>query len=334
MKRILVTGGLGFLGSHLVDALVAQGHSVTIVDSCISNVMQPADYEHCEVIVQPIEHCGDRLSAENHPRFDEIYHLACVVGPAGVLLHAGDIAPTTIDGSETTVQLALSHSARLIVVSTSEIYGRGGRFAETDHAVVSSKYTIRLEYAVAELLTELSALNRARVTDLWVNVVRPFNIAGPRQLAAGGFVLPRFVIAALRGEPLTVFGTGKQVRAFTDPRDMVDGLLAVMASDQKSQVFNLGNPVNEISMEDLATRVKRLAQSSAEIVYLDGKEVFGPLFEDGIEKVPDAAKALDLLGWKPRFDLDATILDTLQWYRERPERLVSLQWKKPAATPA
>lgn len=324
MKRALVTGGLGFVGTHLVDRLLSEGYEVTIVDSLISNVMQPQDYEaSCHVIVGAIEDVAGTLQPPAH-RFDEIYHLASVVGPAGVLKHSGEIARQVVTSGEAVVELALAHKARLVEVSTSEVYGRAGTFRETDSCIIPGRFTVRLEYAVAKLTSEIAAINRARVTDLHVNIVRPFNIAGPRQLPSGGFVLPRFVIAALTGQPLTVFGTGQQVRAFTDVRDIVSGVLAVMRSTHRSRVFNLGNPANELSIMDLAHRVREVVGSRSPIVNVDPKTLFGPLYEEGFDKVPEDTRAREDLAWAPRFNLEATIRDTMKWYAERPHMLTCL----------
>lgn len=324
MKRALVTGGLGFVGSHLVDRLLSDGHEVTIVDSLLSNVMQPQDYEgSCRVVVGAIEDLAQALRPPAH-RFDEIYHLASVVGPAGVLKHSGEIARMVVCSGEAVVELALAHGARLVEASTSEVYGRSGTFRETDSCVIPGEFTVRLEYALGKLTSEIAAVNRARVTDLHVNIVRPFNIAGPRQLPWGGFVLPRFVIAALIGGPLTVFGTGQQVRAFTDVRDIVSGILAVMRSEHRSRTFNLGNPANELTILELAHRVRDVVGSRSAVVNVDPKKLFGPLYEEGFDKVPEDSRARAEIGWKPRYDLDATIRDTMKWYAERPQLLTGL----------
>lgn len=327
MKSALVTGGLGFVGSHLVDELLQDGYQVTIVDNLISNVVAPERYQsRCKLLVAAIEDSWNELLPENGYQFSEIYHMASVVGPAGVLKWAGDIARSVIFSHEAVVNLALRHKARLILASTSEVYGHTRSFNESDPCIIPSKYTVRLEYAAAKLTSEISAVNRALVTDLHVNVIRPFNISGARQLPEGGFVLPRFVVAAMTGQPLTVFGDGKQVRAFTDVRDIVAGMRLAMASQQRSQVINLGNAANELSIRHLAERVVAHLQSSAPIHHVDPKELFGPLYEEGFEKVPDASKAERLLGWKPRFSLEDTIEATVQHYRAHPQLLeTSLQ---------
>lgn len=316
MSSILITGGLGFVGSHLADSLLAEGHQVVLVDNCQSNAVDPDYFQgRCRVVVDKIEVAAPRLGKDVE-RFDEIYHLASIVGPAGVLEFAGDIARSVIESGDVATALALEHGARLIVASTSEVYGRSGFLDESLDCIVSSEVTVRLEYAAAKLTSEIAVLNKAKVSQLHVNVVRPFNISGPRQKPDGGFVLPRFVVAALRGEPLTVFGDGTQIRAFTDVRDIVTGLKAVMSCGRSGMVLNLGNPANEVSIMRLAEEVKRLSGSSSEIALVDPKVLFGELYEEGIERVPNANRALEALDWRPAYSLEQTILDTLDFYRE------------------
>lgn len=320
MKSVLITGGLGFVGSHLADELLGQGHQVTIVDNCQSNAVEPTYFSgRCEVIVDKIEAARSQLAKSSTRKFDEIYHLASIVGPAGVLDYAGDIARSVIESGDVAVSMALDHDAKLIVASTSEVYGRKGHLNEDLDCIISPDVTVRLEYAAAKLTSEIAVLNKAKVTKLKVNVIRPFNISGPRQKPDGGFVLPRFVTAALEGKPITVFGTGTQIRAFTDVRDIVSGLMATMDCGKFGMVLNLGNPANEISMMKLAQDVKRLSSSDSEITLVDPKTLFGELYEEGIERVPDASKALSILQWRPKYNLEQTILDTLEYFRKNPE---------------
>lgn len=319
VKTVLITGGLGFVGSHLADRLVQEGCKLVLVDNLTTNVADPEDYRNtCEVIVDSVENCHERLSSY---RFDEIYHLASHVGPAGVLQHAGEIARATILTGDIATKLALSQKSRLLLASTSEVYGQTGTLHEDIDCVVPSKYTVRLEYAAAKLTSEIAALNKARVSDLFVNVVRPFNIAGPRQLPDGGFVLPRFVVAALNGTPLTVFGDGSQIRAFTDVRDIVAGLIAMMTGTKSNMVLNLGNPANEVSILKLAQLVVQISGSRSEIKLVDPKELFGPLYEEGTERVPNVEKALSNLEWRPQYSLERTVSDTIEYFRSKPELL-------------
>jgi nucleoside-diphosphate-sugar epimerase len=320
MKSILITGGLGFVGSHLADALLLLGYQVTIVDNCQSNAVEPSYFAgRCETLLEKIETACGKLGTSSGRRFDEIYHLASIVGPAGVLDYAGDIARSVIESGDVAVALALDHGAKLLVASTSEVYGRTGHLSESLDCIISPDVTVRLEYAAAKLTSEIAVLNKAKVTDLKVNVIRPFNIAGPRQKPEGGFVLPRFVVAALQGQPLTVFGDGTQIRAFTDVRDIVAGLMATMRVDRTGMVLNLGNQANEISMLSLAQEVKRLSHSSSEIGLVDPKTLFGDLYEEGLERVPDASKAIRELNWQPAYTLEQTILDTIAFYRDSAE---------------
>lgn len=321
MKSVLITGGLGFVGTHLADKLLGLGHRVTLVDNCQTNAVEPEEYSsRCQVRVEKIEDAVPALRKQSGVHFDEIYHLASIVGPAGVLDYAGEIAKSVIETNEAAMELALNHGARLIVASTSEVYGRTGFLDETLPCIVSPDVSVRLEYAVAKLTSEVAVLNKAKVTELKVNVVRPFNISGPRQKPDGGFVLPRFVVAALKGEPLTVFGDGTQVRAFTDVRDIVSGLIAMMETPVHGKVFNLGNPANEISILKLANEVKKLSKSDSEITLVDPKTLFGELYVEGIERVPNAGLAQETLNWKPQFPLQQTILDTLEFYRQSIQR--------------
>ncbi|MFO0886579.1 MAG: NAD-dependent epimerase/dehydratase family protein [Pirellulales bacterium] len=326
MKSVLITGGLGFVGTHLADNLIKSGCKLTIVDSLLTNVAQPSEYaDRCKVICDSIENVAQDLAPGSGSgyQFDEIYHLASHVGPAGVLQHAGDIARSVILSGDVATTLALQHGSRLILASTSEVYGRSGKLSEDLDCIVHPDYTVRLEYAAAKLTSEIAALNKAKVTELHVNVVRPFNISGPRQLPDGGFVLPRFIVAALTNTPLTVFCDGKQTRAFTDVRDIVTGLIATMRGEARGQVLNLGNPANEVAILKLAQEVVRLTKSQSEIRLTDPKKLFGPLYEEGIERCPNVEKALRLLDWKPEYSLTKTIEDSIEYYRSRPD-LVSI----------
>ena len=247
--------------------------------------------------------------------FDRIYHLASVVGPAGVLPHAGRIVRSIVDDTYRLMDLARASGARLLDVSTSEVYGggSGGLCREDTPKTVPAEVSVRLEYAVGKMAAETALINTCAVSDLDALVVRPFNIAGPRQSHKGGFVLARFARQALLGEPLTVFGNGTQMRAFTHARDVAQGLVAAMQRGRRAQVYNIGNPANRTTILDLARRVIALSHSRSDVVFVDPKTIFGPLYAESPDKYPDASKAISELGWSPRYGIDDVIREALSW---------------------
>lgn len=318
MKHILVTGGAGFIGSYLVERLQQLGHLTFIVDNLSSNVVDPQSLGGTWVIDSVQDFCSWRTSYQGY--FDEIYHLASPVGAAGVLSHAGNMVREIVDDTYAIMELAQKCGAKLVNVSTSEVYGGGinGQCAEDTPRIISPDTTVRLEYAVAKLAAETAILNTCKVSDLHATIVRPFNVAGARQSPKNGFVLPRFLQQALSGQSLTVFGDGSQVRAFTNVRDIVDGLIRVMERGVSGEAYNLGNPANKTTILDLANRViDRVGQGS--ITFTDGKAVFGELFAEAADKYPDATKAMRELGWTPTRTIDDTITDAYEYARSQRE---------------
>jgi len=205
----------------------------------------------------------------------------------------------------------------VVDMSTSEIYGGGrdGYCSENDFKIVPPQVTVRLEYAVGKLASEISLVNTTRVTPLHATIVRPFNVAGPRQSGKGGFVLPRFITQALANQPLTVYGDGTMIRAFTHVQDIVRGTMLVMEKGRNGEAYNLGNPANKTSILDLAERVVRVTNSSSKISFVNPKELFGPLFEEANDKYPDADRAINELEWHPQHGLDDTIRHTAEHIR-------------------
>jgi UDP-glucose 4-epimerase len=246
------------------------------------------------------------------------------VGPVGVIAHAGEIVRQITDSTYAVVDLARRHGAKLVDVSTSEVYGGGqqGLCSEDMPRIVQADTTVRLEYAVAKLAMETALINTTKVSDLQAVIVRPFNVAGPRQKAAGGFVLPRFVGQALRGEPLTIYGNGCQIRAFTHVADIVDGLILAMEKGRSGEVYNLGNPANRTTINRLASEVITLV-GGEQVKYLDPKSLHGPLYAEAADKYPSAEKAKLELGWNPLKGLSETIADVYDFMRNAGEESVS-----------
>lgn len=328
MRQILVTGGFGFLGGHLIELLIRDpANQVHIVDNLSTSPLPVEDLlreidpgGRSTYSIIDIESFGRDRADE---RWDEIYHLASVVGPAGVLPHAGRIAASIVNDSMTMADLAQRSGARLVDVSTSEVYGGGqaGYCSETMSKIVPATSSARLEYAVGKLAAETALLNLAETRNLDVRIVRPFNVTGPRQSGRGGFVLPRFIGQALSGVDITVFGDGRQIRAFTHVKDMVNGIVHAMRNGCKGGVYNLGNPANRCSILDLAEEVKRLSETKSKIVFVDPKSIYGPLYEEANNKFPDATKAIAELKWEPRYGRHEAIRDTVNYMRGLPERL-------------
>ncbi|MBZ0293577.1 MAG: NAD-dependent epimerase/dehydratase family protein, partial [Anaerolineae bacterium] len=303
--------------SHLVERLLRDGHHVHVVDN-LSTSPLPLD-----LLLNQMGN-PERLSYDvcdfhtwrRDLNIEQIYHLASPVGPAGVLKHTGHIVSQIVRDSYHAAALAVEYSAKLLDVSTSEVYGGGinGLCSEDMPRIIQAETTSRLEYAVGKLAGETALLNLAQISDLELVIIRPFNVAGPRQSEQGGFVLPRFVQQALRGEALTIFGSGEQVRAFTHVRDIVNGL--VLAMERGSGVYNLGNPANKISIRLLAAKVVSATGSKSRAIFTDGQSIYGPLYSEAHDKFPSSRKAMTELGWQPSQSIDDTIADVVAYHRE------------------
>jgi nucleoside-diphosphate-sugar epimerase len=316
--EVVVTGGLGFIGSHVVDALLAAGRRVVVIDSMEAAVTDGAEYERhpaCVVWRESISEYFDR--GRDFAGADRVIHAASPVGPAGILQRQGRLGNDIVTSTQLVVEGCLDAGAALCSFSSAEVYGRSGLLSETDEVVVPARHNARLEYAIAKRLTETIAIN-SRHRGLVATVVRPFNVTGARQSRAGGFVLPTFVQQALADEPLTVFAGGTQIRAFLSARDLtrfvVDHLDDALAHG--APVFNLGNAGNATSIWALAERVVRLLGSASPIEHHDARAIHGPLYEEAesLEKLPVAGAAAEI-GWRPQVSLDELIEETAAFYR-------------------
>jgi len=322
-KRILVTGGFGFVGGHLVDYLTRRYPSfqVHVVDNLTSN---PIPHEKLLEELGPrpglsfdlvsIEEFCDRAPSGH---WDQIYHLASVVGPAGVLKHSGRIVKMIVDDTYQLMDVAVRCGARLLDISTSEVYGGGqnGYCSEEFPKIIESKASARLEYAIGKLASETALINATSVSPLDAVIIRPFNIAGPRQSGVGGFVLPRFIALAMKNRPLTVFGSGEQIRAFTHMKDIVTGLVAAMERGKKGTAYNLGNPENRITINELAELVLKITGSKAGMVHVDPKIIYGSKYEEANDKYPNATRAFEDLAWIPEYSKDRVIEDAHEYMR-------------------
>lgn len=331
MKRVLVTGGFGFIGGHLLELLVKDADSqVHVVDNLTTNpIPHTALLDELNSPPNLTYHiCSVEQFCLDNPDYhvDEIYHLASPVGPAGVLKLAGKMVKAVVDDVYVLMDMALRNGAKLVDVSTSEVYGGGrdGYCSESCAKIVPPRPTVRLEYAIAKLAAETAISNTCKVTDLNACIIRPFNIAGPRQSGRGGFVLPRFVAQAMTGKPLTVFGDGNQIRAFTHVADMADGIARVMRYGERSEAYNLGNPHNKITIKHLAEAVVEIVETNSQLSYVDPKAIYGPLYEEANDKYPDADRALNELKWDPRRGVKETVRDTCDYMRQATPELFDM----------
>ena len=313
MKRALITGGLGFIGSHLIEELTARGIDVVVVDNLQSNVIDPFETsKKCPVYVRSIQDMNFDLVA-----FDILFHLASPVGPVSVLKYPGKMAEVIINDTAKVRNVCISKNVPLVFVSTSEVYGHSGQLDENAIKVFPSNYTIRLEYGAGKMLAEISLVNTAKAhPNLKYKIIRPFNVSGPRQSPIGGFVLPRFIQQGLTDKPITVYGDGTQRRAFTDVRDIVDAITYITETQEWGTIWNLGNPANEKTIEGLANNVLNILFSmgidtESKIVHVDPKMLHGDLFEEVPDKLPYVEK-LYSTGWRPKYSFEDTVMDAIK----------------------
>ncbi|QDS88157.1 Bifunctional polymyxin resistance protein ArnA [Rosistilla ulvae] len=312
-KRALITGGAGFIGSHLAEQLLAAGMQVTIVDDLstgrFENIAGLESRSDVEIIIDTV--FNESLIADLIQKSDVVYHLASAVGVKLIIDQPVKTIETIVGGTE----IVLRHCSRfrrpVLITSTSEVYGKGSKipFHEDDDLVTGATSRHRWAYACSKTLDEFLALAHHRETHLPVAIVRLFNTVGPRQTGQYGMVVPNFVQAALKGNPLVVHGDGNQCRCFAHVADVVGALVKIMSNaDCYGQVVNIGNN-EEVSINQLAQRVIQWTGSTSEIQHIAYDEAYGDGFEDMQRRVPCLQRAADLIGYQPTRDLEKIIRD-------------------------
>ena len=311
--RILITGGAGFIGSHLTDRLVADGHQITILDNLATGRKENLSAHLSSNSVTFIE--GSILDL---PRLDGlvketdyVFHLAAAVGVFNIVNHPLDSLMTNIRGTENVLESAHKYSKPVFVTSSSEVYGKNtsDSLRETDDRILGAPIKLRWSYSEAKAIDESLAYAYWVEKKLETRIVRYFNTVGPRQLGAYGMVVPRFVQSALKNEPLTIYGTGKQTRCFGHVYDAVDASVKIAFSEKTiGKVINVGNNF-EISINDLAKKVIAETNSKSEVVYVPYKEAYGDGFEDMERRVPNIELINSLVGWEPKRNLSTMISD-------------------------
>jgi UDP-glucose 4-epimerase len=315
--RLLVTGGAGFIGSHLTDRLIDAGHAVDVLDNLetgsLENLAQASKSSQLNFINGSVldPDVVDQLVAQA----EYVYHLAAAVGVFNILERPLASLMTNLRGTENVLDSALKHSRPTLIASSSEVYGKNisDSLGEDDSRIMGSPLMLRWSYSQAKALDETLAYAYWRDKGLPTRIVRFFNTVGPRQLGAYGMVVPRFVAAALANEDLTIYGDGKQTRCFGHVSDIIDALIAVSNSDRTiGTVVNIGNS-EEISIHDLAQRIIQSTNSKSKIVYVAYEDAYKPGFEDMERRVPNIARIKELTGWAPTRNLDTIIRDMIDY---------------------
>ena len=312
--RILITGGAGFIGSHLAEAYLEKGEEVYIIDDLstgsldnINHLKENASYQkrlfvHIDTIL------NRDIMMELVGTCDVVHHLAAAVGVRYILDNPMDSIKTNIRGSETVLELCNKFKKRVLIASTSEVYGK-----HTHAPLIETDSKFRWSYAASKLMDEFMSLAYHRTTGLPVSVVRLFNTVGPRQTGTYGMVIPRLVSQALKNKPLTVYGDGSQTRTFTYVKDVVWALIKLMENENAfGEVFNVGG-TQEVSILDLAKKIVTLTNSSSEIQLIPYDDVFGKDFEDMQRRVPSVEKLNNLVGFDPKTTLDAILTKVINY---------------------
>jgi UDP-glucose 4-epimerase len=320
MKAFL-TGGAGFIGSHLAERLLDRGHEVLVLDNLstgsIDNISHLKGSPRFSYVVDSVT--NEPLLAEMIDRCDVVFHLAAAVGVKLIVEQPVHTIETNVHGTEVVLKHAAKKRKLVLIASTSEVYGKSidVPFRESADLVLGPSEKHRWAYACSKLIDEFLALAYWKEKRLPVVIVRLFNTVGPRQTGQYGMVLPTFVRQALAGEPITVFGDGTQSRSFTYVGDVVDALVALALEPRAiGQVFNVGNR-GEISIRELAEHVKAATGSRSPIHFVPYDEAYEAGFEDMPRRVPDISKLAQLIGYEPKIDLDDIISRVIAHMREQ-----------------
>ncbi len=318
--RILVTGGAGFIGGHLCERLLKEGHMVDVIDDLstgnITNLKNCMGNEKFNFYNDSV--INEKMMYTLIDKNDMVYHLAAAVGVRLIIEQPVRTIETNIKGTEVVLDIAKKFQKKVLIASTSEIYGKSEKvpFKEDDDTLLGPTTYSRWSYACSKAIDEFLGFAYYRQYGLPVLIVRLFNTVGERQTGKYGMVIPRFVKAALSREPLIIYGDGKQSRCFTYIQDIIDGVITLV-NDPGSYgtVYNIGS-TEEISIEDLAAKIKEMSNSPSEIKYMPYEEVYGEAFDDLKRRVPCLEKIEKQIGYKQKTSLDETLEKIIDYYRK------------------
>jgi UDP-glucose 4-epimerase len=318
--RFLITGGAGFIGSHLAEALLADGHHVFVIDDLstgsITNIEHLKGRPNFHYTIDTV--INEPVTAELIDRCDAVFHLAAAVGVKLIVEAPVHTIETNVRGTEVVLKHANKKKKLVLIASTSEVYGKSAAvpFREDADLVMGPTVKHRWAYACSKAIDEFLALAYWKEKKLPVIIIRLFNTVGPRQTGQYGMVIPTFVRQALAGQPITVFGDGSQTRSFSYVKDVVSGMIAlVLEPGAVGEVFNIGN-TEEITVADLAERIKRLTGSDSPIVRVPYDQAYEAGFEDMPRRVPDLRKINKLVGYEPKVLLDEILRHVIEYFRE------------------
>lgn len=317
----LVTGGAGFIGSHIAEELIKRGNRVLVIDDLSTGKRENISHLEGEEKFSFIQGTilNEPLMESLVDECDIIYHLAAAVGVEFIISNPIRSIEINALGTEIVLRLAEKNKKRVIIASSSEIYGRNQKkiFQESDGRVLGTTLTHRWSYSCSKALGEFLALAYWRERRLPVIIARLFNTCGPRQTGSYGMVVPRFIEQAISGKPITIYGDGNQTRSFAYVSDVVNGMVSLANHPGAvGEIFNIGGE-QEITISDLAKKVKRLTKSNSEIVYLPYEEVYGEGFEDMRHRIPDTTKIRNLIGYVPKVRLDDALKKTIEYHRDK-----------------
>lgn len=318
IMKILITGGAGFIGSHLAERLLNEGNEVFVIDDLSTGSLEniqtfkehPKFHFHTGTILDKA--LMDSLISQ----CDQVYHLAAAVGVKYIIENPLLMLKTNINGTDNVLELCNKYKSKALITSTSEIYGKSDKvpFSEQDDRLLGSTHISRWGYSCSKAIDEFLALAFYREKRLPVVIVRLFNTVGPRQTGQYGMVLPKFIKAALLDQPLVVYGTGKQTRCFADVSDVVDAFVKLMNTPAcEGEIFNIGS-TEAISIEDLAQKVKDMCNSKSKIEYMSYEAAFEEGFEDMMNRKPDIDKINKFIGYEPKHKLEDIINRMIEYY--------------------
>jgi len=314
--KVLVTGGAGFIGSHLVDALLMNSEDVTVIDNLTTGSLDNLNLTKSKIDFVEGDIRDENLINKIVEKVDLVFHMAAALGVDNILKSTLESISVNIIGSDVVLKAAAKYNKRIVIASTSEIYGKNSNqpLSETDDRIIGSPQKLRWSYSDSKAIEEATAMALHKTKKLRVTTVRLFNTVGPRQKGQYGMVLPRFVQNALTNQPLNIYGNGSQTRVFCHVKDVTDALLKITKTDESiGEAYNLGG-IGEISILELAHKVIKATNSTSGFNFVPYSEAYPFGFEDMLRRVPDITKLKLAIDWAPKKDLDQIIRDIVDFF--------------------